>query len=151
MKKHKRTWIIIADGGEARILLSETGVAGLRQLPDSSFSDPQLPTHELVTDRQPSVRESTSNTSHAIEPKIDAHKKRKIEFIRKLLRHVDHAAESDSFEHLVIVAPPFILGEIRKDLSLRLQKLVHAELTHDYTHQANDYIYEHLKGSLPQE
>jgi len=151
MKKQKRTWIVIADGGEARILHSDSNTRDFRQLPNSSFSDPQLPTHELVTDRQPRVRESKSNTSHAIEPKIDAHKKREIEFIKNLLQHIEREAENDSFEHLVIVAPPFMLGEIRKDLSPRLQQLVHAELSHDYVHQTNDYIYEQLKDFLPQD
>jgi protein required for attachment to host cells len=148
MKKLKRTWIIVADGGEARILLSETGAEGLRQLPNGKFSDPQLPTHELVTDRQPRVRESKSNASHAIEPKIDAHKQRKMKFVKNLLGHIERAAENLEFEHLIIVAPPFILGEIRKDLSPRLQKLVQSEVSHDYVHQTNDYICDQLKDFL---
>lgn len=148
MKKHETTWIVIADGGQARILISDSKAHKLQQLPDGSFSDPQLPTHELVTDRQPQVRESKSNTSHAIEPKMDAHKKRKIDFIQNLLRYIERSAEGNSFDRLVIVAPPFILGEIRKYLSPRLQQLVRAEISHDYTHQTSDYIYEQLKDAL---
>jgi protein required for attachment to host cells len=149
MTKHKRTWIIIADGGEARILISEMGMIGLQQLPNSSFSDPQLPTHEMVTDRQPSVRKSMSNASHAVGSKSDPHKQRKIQFIKDVMGHIEQAGDSGAFDHLIIVAPPFILGEIRKELSPRLQKLVHAEFSHDYVHQTNDYIYEQLKDSLP--
>jgi protein required for attachment to host cells len=149
MKKTNRTWIIIADGGEARVLISETGTIGLQQVPNSSFSDSQLATHEIVTDRQPSVRKPMGNTSHAVGPKTDPHKQRKMHFIKNLFDHVETAAENGAFEHLVVVAPPFILGEIRKDLSPRLQKLLHAEISHDYTHQTSDYIYQQLKDTLP--
>jgi protein required for attachment to host cells len=149
MKKHKRTWIVVADGGQARILTCEAGLAGLQQPPNSSFSDPQLPTHEMVTDRQPSVRRPMGKTSHAVGPKSDPHKQRKMQFTKDLFGHIEQAAKSGAFEHLIIVAPPSVLGEIRKDLSPGLQRLLHAEYAHDYVHQSNDYIYEQLKDSLP--
>ncbi len=149
MTKNERTWIVIADGGQARILVSETGTVGLQQLTHGIFSDPHLSTQQIVTDRQPSVRRPKSETSHAIGPKTDPHKERKIQFINELLIHIEQAAQNGSFDHLVIVAPPFILGEFRKDMSPKLQKLVHAELSHDYTHQTSDYIYELLKDTLP--
>ena len=54
--KQNRTWIVVADGAKARILLHKPHQKGVQQLPDGEFHDTHLPTHELVTDRQPGFR-----------------------------------------------------------------------------------------------
>ena len=71
--KQNRTWIVLADGANARILLYTARQKGVRQLPDSEFHDPHFSTHELVTDRQPRVHESVGAARHAVEPRIDPH------------------------------------------------------------------------------
>ena len=55
--KQNRTWIVVADGAKARVLLYKPHQKGVQQLPDGEFHDSHLPTHELVTDRQPRVHE----------------------------------------------------------------------------------------------
>ena len=54
-----------------------------------------------------------------------------------------------NFEHLVVVAPATALGELRKEFGPHLQKRLFAEIVHDYAHQSNDYVYQHIKDSLP--
>ena len=144
-----RTWIIVADGGQARVLLSTGRAAGVQQLPDSNFSDPHLSTHDLVTDRQPRGHESVGAARHAVEPRIDPHELRKQQFLARLAEHVENACMRREFEHLVVVAPATALGELRKHFSPQLHKCLHAEIIHDYTHQTNSYIYEHIRESLP--
>jgi protein required for attachment to host cells len=149
MMKQNRTWIVVADGGQARILLCENRSSGVRQLPNSEFHDSHLPTHELMTDRQPRVHDSLGSARHAVEPRTDPHKQRKVQFLAQLTEHLQQAAERKEFEHLVIVAPPSALGEIRKDFGPLLQQLLFAEFTHDYAHQTNDYVYRHINDGLP--
>ena len=147
--KQNRTWIVVADGGRARILLHTARLKGLQQLPHSDFHDPHLPTHELMADRQPRVHESVGAARHAIEPRIDPHEQRKEQFLARLLAHLDHAAQRGEFEHLVVVAPAAALGDLRKEFSPLLHKHLFAEITHDYAHQSNDYVYRHIKEKLP--
>jgi protein required for attachment to host cells len=147
--KQNRTWIVVADGGQARILIYERPGNGVRQLPDSSFNDPHLPTHELMTDRQPRTQESVGAARHAIEPKTDPHELRKIQFLTLLTEYLELAARRGDFEHLVIVAPATALGELRKSFSPSLSQRLSAEFVHDYVHQSNDYIYQHIREGLP--
>ena len=147
--KQNRTWIVVADGGQARILLYTGRASGVRQLPNTEFHDPHLPTHELVTDRQPRVHESLGATRHAVEPRIDPHEQRKEQFLAQLTEHLERAAERGEFERLVVVAPATALGELRKDFSSQLKQRLFAEFVHDYAHQTNDYVYSHIKEGLP--
>jgi protein required for attachment to host cells len=149
MMKLNRTWIVVADGAQARILLYTERVHGVRQLPNSDFHDAHAPTHELVTDQQPRVHESVGSARHAIEPRIDPHRQRKLQFLEKLTQHLSSAAQRGEFEHLVLVAPAPAMGQLRKDLGPQLKKMLFAEIVHDYAHQTNDYIFEHIKNELP--
>ena len=147
--KQDRTWIVVADGAKARILLYKPRHKGVQQLPDGEFHDPHLSTHDLVTDRQLRVHESVGAARHAVEPRTDPHKQREEQFLARLAAHLEQAGRRDEFEHLVVVAPATAMGELRKDFGPHLQKRLFAEIVHDYTHQSNDYIYQHIKDSLP--
>lgn len=147
--KQNRTWIVVADGAKARILLYTPRLKGVQQLPDGEFHDPHLSTHELVTDRQPRVHDSVGAARHAVEPRIDPHKQREEQFLARLATHLEHAEQRGEFEHLVVVAPATAMGDLRKDFGAPLQKRLFAEIVHDYAHQSNDYVYQHIKDSLP--
>ena len=147
--KQNRTWIVVADGAKARILLYKPHQKGVQQLPDGEFHDPHLSTHDLVTERLPRVHESVGSARHAIEPRIDPHDQREAQFLARLAAHLDGAEQRGEFEHLVVVAPATAKGELRKAFSPHLNKRLFAEIVHDYTHQSNDYVYRHIKDSLP--
>jgi len=147
--KQNRTWIVVADGAKARILLYTARQKGVQQLPDGEFHDPHLPTHELVTDRQPRVHESVGTARHAVGPRVDPHKQREEQFLTRLAAHLERAEQHGEFEHLVVVAPATALGDLRKEFGPQLQKRIFAEITHDYAYQSNDYVYQHIKDSLP--
>ena len=147
--KQNRTWIVVADGAKARILVYTARQKGVQQLPNGEFHDTHLPTHELVTDRQPRVHDSVGAARHAVEPRIDPHKQREEQFLARLAAHLENAERNGEFENLVVVAPATALGELRKDFSPLLQKRLFAEIVHDYAHQSNDYVYQRIKDSLP--
>jgi protein required for attachment to host cells len=147
--KQNRTWIVVADGAKARILLYTARLKGVQQLPDSEFHDPHLPTHELVTDRQPRVHESVGAVRHAVEPRIDPHEQRKEQFLARLAAHLERAEQHGEFEHLVMVAPATALGDLRREFGPSLKKRIFSEIAHDYAHQSNDYVYRHIKENLP--
>lgn len=147
--KQNRTWIVVADGAKARVLLYKPHQKGVQQLPDGEFHDSHLPTHELVTDRQPRVHESMGTARHAVEPRIDPHKQHEEQFLARLATHLENAEQRGEFEHLVVVAPAIAMGVLRKEFGPPLQKRLFAEIVHDYAHQSNDYVYQHIKDSLP--
>ncbi|HQY73423.1 MAG TPA: host attachment protein [Aestuariivirga sp.] len=147
--KQDRTWIVVADGAKARILLYKPHQKGVQQLPDGEFHDSHPATHDLVTERQPRVHDSVGHARHAVEPRIDPHDQRETRFLTRLAAHLDGAEQRGEFEHLVVVAPATALGELRKAFGPHLHKRLFSEIVHDYAHQSNDYIYQHIKDSLP--
>ncbi|TFG40475.1 MAG: host attachment protein [Syntrophobacterales bacterium] len=147
--KQNRTWIVVADGAKARILLYKPLQKGLQQLPDSEFHHAHQPTHDLVTERQPRVHDSIGHARHAVESRSDPHDQRETQFLGRLAAHLDGAEQRGEFEHLVVVAPATAMGELRKAFGPHLKKRLFAEIVHDYAHQSNDYVYQHIKDSLP--
>lgn len=111
--KQNRTWIVVADGAKARILLYKPHQKGVQQLPDGEFHDPHLSTRDLVTERQPRVHDSVGHARHAIELRINPHDQRETQFLVRLAAHLDGAEQRGEFEHLVVVAPATAMGELR--------------------------------------
>lgn len=147
--KQKRTWIVIADGAKARILQNTGRMEGVHQLPDSEFHDSHPPSREIMSERQPRVHESVGAARHAIELRTDPHEYRKQQFLMRLAEHLERAWQHGDFEKLIVVAPATALGELRKQFSPSLHKCLLAEIAHDYAHQSNDYVYQHIKDNLP--
>ena len=147
--KQNRTWIVVADGAKARILLYTARQKGVQQLPNGEFHDSHLSTHELVTDRQSRVHESVGAARHAVEPRIDPHEQREEQFLARVAVHLERAEQRGEFEHLVVAAPATALGDLRKRFGPVLQKRLFAEIVHDYAHQSNDSVYQHIKDHLP--
>jgi protein required for attachment to host cells len=146
--KHK-TWIVVADGAQARILLNTGRANGVEQVPNATFHDTHDASHELGTERPPRVHESHGNARHSIEPKSDLHEQRKEQFLLKLSRFIDEARRTREFESLIVVAPAQALGRLREHFSDDVSKCVIGEFVRDYSHQDNETIYEHVKHKLP--
>jgi protein required for attachment to host cells len=144
-----RTWIVVADGTQARILLNTGRESGVRRVPGGQFHQKLPAGRDLVTDRQPRVQESVGSARHAVEPKIDPREQRKRQFIERLAEHLAQAERRGEFDGLVIVAPPHALGDFRQALTRGLRKRVIAEIAHDYAHQEDEAVYQHVKPSLP--
>jgi len=146
--KQNRTWIVVADGAEARILQHNVGTAELQQLPSEEFYDFAAPTRDLVSERLPRVQDSAGPGRHGVEPRSDPHEQQKVGFITRLIEHLETAAKHHEFERLIVVAPPRALAVFRKCYSDRLKHLVQHELPHDYTHQTSNYIYQHMRDFI---
>jgi protein required for attachment to host cells len=147
--KESHTWIVVADGGQARILLSSSNSKGVQQLPNGDFRDPLLATHELTADNQMRVHESVGPVRHSIEPKTDQHVQRKQQLLARLSGRIELAYDNNEFENLLIVAPATAMGNLRKEFSPALRHCVTDEIMRDYTRQSNDCIYEHIREYLP--
>jgi protein required for attachment to host cells len=144
-----KTWIVVADGAQARILLNTGRGNGVQRVPHAAFHDTHKASHELGTDRPPRVQESQGSTRHAIEPKSDLHEQRKTLFLQRLSRFLNEARRTREFESLIVIAPAHALGDLRVHLSEDVSKSVIAEFVHDYSHQTDETIYKHVKDSLP--
>lgn len=143
--KHKKTWVVIADGAHARIFLNEGPGTGLVPALDHDLIGNKLPSHEIGSDRPGVSFSSAAPGRHAMAPSMDPHKHAEHEFIRQLSQAITQGLNQHAFEQLIVVAPPKALGELRAQIDPQAAKLIKAELHKDLTHLTPHQLGEHLQ------
>ena len=128
-----RTWIVVADGARARILLNEGPGKGLILALPEALSAPHPPTRETGAERPGRVFESADSSRHAMEPRVDWHRFEKRHFARGIARIIDRAAIDKAFDRLVLIAPPKTLGDLRAALGQASRDAIHTDVAKDLT------------------
>lgn len=142
--KAVRTWIVIADGAEARFLLNSGAGKGLEPAIIDGMSAEHAATGALGTDRPGRVHDRFGPGRHAMAPRADWHEMEKILFADKVAKVLNKSAWAGAFDRLVLVAPAKTLGELRRALDAQTSALVTGEMTKDLTHVADRDLHEHL-------
>ena len=146
--KPVRTYILIADGTRAHLLLSEGRGSALTEVPGSEHRIELKADHEMSADRPGRVHESANVARHAIE-RPDLHQREKGRFAEALANDLDRRLTNREFDRLVIAAAPETLGIIRSVLSAKVKASILAEVAKDLTKLPNPQIKEHLGEDLP--
>lgn len=146
--KSVNTWVLVADGARARVLLSTGRGEGVKELPEGNFQSEHLPSGDIMADREGRSFDSQGKGRHAMERRSDPHRSAKKAFAGTLAAMLDEQAARNSFDRLVIVAPPQMLGDLRAALSPRVGDKLHAELAKDLTHMRDDELMPHLADAL---
>ncbi|MEO5805172.1 host attachment protein [Devosia sp.] len=141
------TWILLADGAQARVLKNTGPGTGLRQVDGLDFSMPALQAQEIMADR-PGRGASSSGQRSAIEPKTDPVQYREAEFVKSLADMLGRQLHDGAYDRLVIAASPIALGVIRKAISPAVRDTVLAELDKDLTNLPTAQLQKHFEGIL---
>lgn len=144
--KSVRTWILIADGARARILESTGKGKGVQPVAGSDLNADHRPSRELLADRPGHVYESVGSARHAVEPRTDPHRALERLFAYQLADILAGRLAAGEFDRLIVVAPPGMLGDLRKALSAPVRETVAAEVGKDLTKVPNHEILQHLAG-----
>ncbi|HVY12008.1 MAG TPA: host attachment protein, partial [Alphaproteobacteria bacterium] len=84
----------------------------------------------------------------AMEPPIDARDETRQDFVKELAERLGKAAANESFERLVLAAPPKMLGELKASLSGPVAARLLATLDKDLTHCPHEELLTHLKDVI---
>lgn len=139
------TWVLIADGAQARVLEHNGPGKALTQVEGLDWSIEPLQAKDINSDKP--GRSHTSVGRSGVESK-DPVAHRETEFVKSVAAMLDKKAQQGHFDRLVIVAAPIALGDIRKAISASVQKAVVAELNKDLTNLPTAQLNEHLDGIL---
>jgi len=146
--KHTITWILVADGGRARILELTGKRQGLHLVTGSESRLDNLPSRELGRDAPGRVYESVGHARHAVEPRSDPHIALEALFASQLAAMLsDHLTKGD-FDRLVVVAPPVMLGNLRKMITPEVKSKIIAEIDKDLTRLPNSEIAFHIENVI---
>lgn len=139
-------WVLVADGEKALFMRN----AGDATYPDfhvvKEMEQENLPTREQGSDRP--GRYSDGPTAHrsAVDD-TDWHRVAKERFADEIAKKLYAMAHRGDFDGLVLVAPPVVLGELRKKMHQEVGERVVAEIPKTLTNHAVGDIETILKAA----
>lgn len=149
--KAVRTWVLIADGGHAKVLQIDGSRRSLEPQADMDVSVELPPSRELVTDRAVRTYESKGHARHAKGDKVDPHRELKRAFAKSVGKALEAKLADGRFERLVVVAPPPALGDLREALPKKVRAAVVGEVAKDLVKTPKARLWPHLEGVLGKE
>jgi protein required for attachment to host cells len=125
--------VFVGDGQKALFLINEGDekFPNLRRLAVEEHKDP--PSHEQGSDAPGRAHSSVGEIHSAVE-ETDWHELEKERFAASMADRINRAARSGAFGHIFIVAPPKILGDLRREFTKETEAKIIAEVPKDLTH-----------------
>lgn len=142
------TWILIADGNQARVLEHGGPGKGLVSVKGLDWAIPPLQTQDINSDRPGRSHSSVGAGRSAMEQRTDPVDHREAEFARSVAGVLEDKAKAGAFDRLVIAAAPMALGNLRKIMSEHVKKTVVAELDKDLTNVPTPQLDRHFDGII---
>jgi len=138
MLKHD-VWVVIADGEKALFLRNE----GDEQYPNlevfREMKEENPPTRDQGTDRPGRLNDGPSVHRSAVQ-ETDWHRMEKERFAKSIAERLYKLAHNGKFDRLIIVAPPLVMGEMRKELHKEVKDRVVGEVSKTLTNHTIDEI-----------
>jgi protein required for attachment to host cells len=147
MKKAK-TWILVADGAQARVYQTDGGAKGLVAVRGGEFAGVNLPSRDIDADKPGQGFDRGGQGQRRMQPRTDSHRHAKAIFSRRLAEFLQRGQQRQAYDDLIIVAPPKALGDLRAALAPGVRKLVRAELSKDLVHVNERELSHHLDPVL---
>jgi protein required for attachment to host cells len=126
------TWVVAADGGQARFFQMEDKHEGLREIEGVMSVDGNKPSREIASDRPGRAFASMGGSRSAMEPPTDPQRFAKQAFARDIAKIL--LERQVEFDKLIVAAPAKTLGDLRKQFHPLVSSKVIAELDKDLTH-----------------
>ena len=132
-------WVVVADGEKALFLRNE----GDEKFPNlevlRTLHEHNPATHEQGTDR-PGRFNDGPNVHRSAVQETDWHRIEKERFAKEIAERLYKAAHRGDYQRLVIVAPPLVMGELRKELHKEVEDKVVGEVAKTLTNHPIDEI-----------
>ncbi|WP_193176830.1 host attachment protein [Oricola nitratireducens] len=124
-------WLVIADGEKALFLRNDGDekFPNLTVFRELEHENPA--TRDQGADRPGRLNDSGSHRSAVQE--TDWHRVEKERFAKDIAERLYKTAHKNGFDELVLVAPPAVLGAMRKELHKEVQDKIVGELDKDLT------------------
>jgi protein required for attachment to host cells len=100
---------------------------------------------ELGSDHPGAAYHNGSSAHHAVAPRHDLHVLEKAKFGRAIAQRLNAAASANSFDELVIVAPPHTLVEVRQRLDAATDARIVGTLAKDLAKTPDEELWPHLQ------
>lgn len=147
--KPTRTWIVIADGDQAKIFENDGPGRGLHAVKDLQLEQAHLKARDIMADKPGRAGNTQGPGSRSgIQYHTDPVEAREQRFVERLADVLDQKHSQGAFERLVIAAAPAALGDLRPALSDSVKDTIMAELPKDLTNIPTAKLSEHFDGLI---
>jgi protein required for attachment to host cells len=144
-------WVLVADAARARLFHVEQPATTLAPAIGRELIGTNLPSRELASDRPGRTFDGGGEGRHAKQPPTDPARHAKGQFARDLAGLLDDERKQGSFDRLIVVAAPQLLGDLRNTISKQLRNLVAEEIPKDLSKLRPDELQQHLADVLAQQ
>ncbi|MGC1864192.1 MAG: host attachment family protein [Methylocystis sp.] len=129
---HNGAWVLVGDGRRALFLENhgDPDVLDLRVIEARVEDNPA--TRDQGTDAPGRAFASRGGPRSSLET-TDWHELEKEHFADRIAETINKVAETGEMKEVVLIAPPRVLGELRKHLSVKAQAKVKGEIDKDLT------------------
>lgn len=143
------TWIVIADGDQAKIFEHDGPGKGMHALKDLMAEQAHLKAADIMADKPGrSSNPSSPGARAAVDYKTNPVEVRERRFVEQLAAMLDEKHREGQFQRLVIAAAPAALGDLRPALSEAVKATIIAELPKDLTNIPTPQLAQHFDGFI---
>lgn len=128
-------WLMVADGEKALFLKNEGDTAYPNFQVVREIEQDNPPTREQGTDRPGRLSDGPSAHRSAVAD-TDWHKVGKVRFADQIAERLYEMAHRGDFKEIVLIAPPLVLGELRKKLHQEVSNRIVGEIPKTLTNHA---------------
>jgi protein required for attachment to host cells len=140
------TWVLVADAHGARILpVEDAGLpATVRHTIRSNADGKAHDESGDLTEVADHVKRASPHQG-ALRPTGQPSSEAEHRFAKELVQMLERGLSAGAFHHLVLVAPPKLLGILRESLGRGLASRLRASEAKDYAHLADRELEQHVR------
>ena len=142
------TWVLVADGNQAKVFEHGGPGKGLTAVSGLQFEQEPLKAQEINSDR-PGRHAGGGLGSRSGMEEADPVQVREERFMKSVAEQLEVMRQQGRFDRLIIAAAPSALGDIRPALTDRVREAIIAELPKDLTNVPRPQLERHFETLLP--
>ena len=141
-------WILVVNQAEAQVYSAKNLPGKIAMVGIMTHAEGTARTRDLVSDTPGRAYDSRGEGRHAMEPDVGVKEEERRKFIKEVVNRLEAAQLRKSYDRLVVLAAPAVLGVFRKTIGDSLSRLVIREIPKDVVGQSVEKIETQLRKSF---
>jgi protein required for attachment to host cells len=143
MLPHQRKiWVLVSDGARAKFY--RYSAHQLEPALDYELIMDHRPSYEGARDKPGRGLKADHVSRHTFDPPTDWHEHQKEKMAMRLGELLEKESQKQTFDELIMIAPPKFMGLLRLHLSQAVQDKVTTHITKDLTHLNEKELKKHV-------
>ncbi|OBZ93167.1 host attachment protein [Pararhizobium polonicum] len=143
------TWILAADGNQARLLKGVNFLKdGHQSLEQEIFQLDTKRAQDIMADKPGRSHSSVGHGRSAMEYSSDPVREEQLRFTSEVASKLHGYAQEGAFDHLVVCAAPQTLGDLRAMLSTITRAKTTMEISKDYSNLPTDKLISSVRSAM---